>query len=235
MKKKLQVFVSSTYTDLTEERQAAVQAILDAGHIPAGMELFKAGNASQLQTIYRWIDECDIYMLILGGRYGSIDLDSQKSYTQLEYEYAIKNNVPVFSVVLTNKMLHFKAAHQDEDKIFEKTNNKKYDEFKKLVMSKIVREVDSIDKISIAIHTTLIEFQQDSSLKLKGWIKNDSDANNNIVTTDTELLFENYNLLKQNSVLTITVDELKTKNIELEFKLQILQKQLDIIKKTVTN
>ena len=47
MNKKLQVFVSSTYTDLIEERQAAVEAILDAGHIPAGMELFKAGNESQ--------------------------------------------------------------------------------------------------------------------------------------------------------------------------------------------
>ena len=55
MNKKLQVFVSSTYTDLIEERQAAVQAILDAGHIPAGMELFKAGNESQLKTIYKWI------------------------------------------------------------------------------------------------------------------------------------------------------------------------------------
>ena len=32
MNKKLQVFVSSTYTDLIEERQAAVEAILDAGH-----------------------------------------------------------------------------------------------------------------------------------------------------------------------------------------------------------
>lgn len=56
MNKKLQVFVSSTYTDLIEERQAAVEAILDAGHIPAGMELFKAGNESQLKTIYKWID-----------------------------------------------------------------------------------------------------------------------------------------------------------------------------------
>lgn len=69
MNKKLQVFVSSTYTDLIEERQAAVEAILDAGHIPAGMELFKAGNESQLKTIYKWIDQSDVYMLILGGRY----------------------------------------------------------------------------------------------------------------------------------------------------------------------
>ena len=45
--KKLQVFISSTYIDLKNERQAAVEAVLDAGHIPAGMELFKAGNETQ--------------------------------------------------------------------------------------------------------------------------------------------------------------------------------------------
>jgi hypothetical protein len=59
-KKKLQVFVSSTYTDLHEERQAAVEAILTAGHIPAGMELFAAGDESQMSVIKRWIDESDI-------------------------------------------------------------------------------------------------------------------------------------------------------------------------------
>ena len=94
MNKKLQVFVSSTYTDLIEERQAAVEAILDAGHIPAGMELFKAGNESQLKTIYKWIDQSDVYMLILGGRYGSIENKTGKSYTQLEYEYALSKGIP---------------------------------------------------------------------------------------------------------------------------------------------
>ena len=102
MNKKIQVFISSTYTDLIEERQAAVEAILDAGHIPAGMELFKAGNESQLKTIYKWIDESDVYMLILGGRYGTVEPKSEKSYTQLEYEYALSKNIPVFSVVINN-------------------------------------------------------------------------------------------------------------------------------------
>ncbi|WP_375546918.1 DUF4062 domain-containing protein [Paenibacillus sp.] len=69
MKKKLQVFISSTYTDMLEERQAAVTAVLNAGHIPAGMELFKSGDQSQKDTLTRWIDESDAYMLILGGRY----------------------------------------------------------------------------------------------------------------------------------------------------------------------
>jgi hypothetical protein len=81
MESKLQVFISSTYTDLIPERQAAVQSILKAGHIPAGMELFTAGDRSQWEVIQRWIMDADIYMLILGGRYGAIEPDSGLSYT----------------------------------------------------------------------------------------------------------------------------------------------------------
>ena len=99
--KKLQVFVSSTYTDLKEERQAAVEAILSAGHIPAGMELFTAGDESQMTVIKRWIDESDVYLLLLGGRYGSVEKVSGKSYTHLEYEYAIsKNNARLFRLFI---------------------------------------------------------------------------------------------------------------------------------------
>lgn len=53
MKKKLQVFISSTYKDLQDERQSAVEAVLSTNNIPAGMELFKAGNNSQWETIKR--------------------------------------------------------------------------------------------------------------------------------------------------------------------------------------
>lgn len=90
LRKKLQVFISSTFNDLIEERQAAVEGILNAGHIPAGMELFKSGNESQLETVKRWIDESDVYLLILGGRYGVIEPESGKSYTHVEYEYALE-------------------------------------------------------------------------------------------------------------------------------------------------
>lgn len=65
MRKKLQVYISSTFYDLIEERQAAVEAILNTGHIPAGVELFF--NESPLKTRKRWIDESDVYILILGG------------------------------------------------------------------------------------------------------------------------------------------------------------------------
>ena len=111
MTKKLQIFVSSTYTDLIEERQAAVETILHALHIPAGMELFSAGNDSQLTVIKRWIDDSDLFMLILGGRYGSIEPKTGNSYIQVEYEYALEKNVPVFALVLDDDFLNRKGKN----------------------------------------------------------------------------------------------------------------------------
>ena len=94
--KRLQVFVSSTYTDLKEERQAAVEMILTAGHIPAGMELFTAGDESQMDAIKQWIDQSDVYLLILGGRYGSLEPQTGQSYIELEYRYALHQQKPLF-------------------------------------------------------------------------------------------------------------------------------------------
>ena len=105
VKKRLQVFVSSTFNDLKNERQAAVEAILSAGHIPAGMELFTAGDESQMEVIKQWIDESDVYLLILGGRYGSVEPKTGKSYTQLEYEYALGLGKPLFACVVNEAAL----------------------------------------------------------------------------------------------------------------------------------
>jgi hypothetical protein len=199
MNKKLQVFVSSTYKDLIEERQAAVEAILDAGHIPAGMELFKAGNETQLKTIYRWIDESDVYMLILGGRYGSIESKSGKSYTQLEYEYALSKDIPVFAVVLTQTFLTMKINLLGLQNVVDSSDN--YQTFKTLVMSKIVREVDDCKDIKITIHSTLNDFTYEYALA--GWSRNTPE-------NDTaQLLRDNNTLMKENLTLSKQVQKLK--------------------------
>ena len=93
--RKLQIFVSSTFSDLSLERQGAVEAILQSGHIPAGMELFSAANQEQMDVIRDWIRNSDALMLLLGGRYGSIEPSSGKSYVHLEYEFALSENKPI--------------------------------------------------------------------------------------------------------------------------------------------
>lgn len=197
MNKKLQVFVSSTYTDLIEERQAAVQAILDAGHIPAGMELFKAGK-SQMRTIQKWIDDSDIYMLILGGRYGSIEEESGLSYTELEYRYALSKNMPVFAIVLEDRLLYTKAASHGKNTVFENENIDKYETFKSLVMSKIIKKINNINSIEAVVHSTINDIQYDDDYSLVGWVKGTTINNDPKITNRMKFLeTENKNLKSQ--------------------------------------
>ena len=92
-----QVFVSSTFMDLIEERQEVIQTLLEAGCIPAGMELFPASDEEKWALIKRVIDECDYYVLVIGGRYGSLDPEKGISYTEMEYDYAVEQGKPVMA------------------------------------------------------------------------------------------------------------------------------------------
>ncbi len=176
--KRLQVFVSSTYIDLKEERQAAVEAILEAGHIPAGMELFTAGDESQMQVIKQWIDQSDVYLLILGGRYGSIELTTGKSYIHLEYEYALEKEIPVFSCVLRNPD---KRAMEkgDINKYLERKNPAQYEEFKNLVTSKMVKFWQKPEEIKTSIILTLNEFEKRNNMI--GWVRSNQQINSTLM------------------------------------------------------
>lgn len=102
MNKKYQVFISSTYKDLIEERAAVSQCLLDCGCIPVGMEQFPASGMSQMEYIKKMLMDCDYYILILAGRYGSTDTDGI-GFTEKEYDYAKSIDLPVMSFVIENE------------------------------------------------------------------------------------------------------------------------------------
>lgn len=95
MDKIYQVFVSSTYEDLKEERQEVMAAVVSTGNVPIGMEYFPAGDAAPFDYIKKQIDEADYYILVVAGKYGSINKDTGISYTEMEFDYAIEKKVPV--------------------------------------------------------------------------------------------------------------------------------------------
>lgn len=98
MKKKYQVFISSTYEDLKEERIAVTQCLLDNDCIPVGMEQFPASGMSQMEYIEKILDDCDYYVLIIAGRYDSLDKDGV-GFTEKEFDYAITKGIPVMSFI----------------------------------------------------------------------------------------------------------------------------------------
>lgn len=186
-KRKLQVFVSSTYNDLTEERQAAVEAILSAGHIPAGMELFAADGKSQMEVIKRWIDESDVFLLILGGRYGSIEPDSGKSYIHLEYEYASEKGKPLFAVVILEAHLNEKVKAYGLE-VTETQHSEKLNTFRELVTSKMVEFWSDPRDIQLAIHKTLGDFETREDVI--GWIRADQAVDAGTLEEMTRLSVE---------------------------------------------
>jgi len=171
--RKLQVFVSSTYNDMKLERQAAVTAVLEAGHIPAGMELFSAGDSEQFEVIKNWIDQSDVFMLILGGRYGSIEPVSQKSYIECEFRYALLKGKKVFSLVLSEELLAQKVKQLGVSAI-ERQSTEKYNEFKSLVLSKMCGIFSSLPELQKETFKSLAAISNDKALL--GWVRPSRNA-----------------------------------------------------------
>ena len=98
MDRRYQVFISSTFTDLVDERREVMQALLEMDCLPAGMELFPAGDTDQWTLIKGVIERSDYYLVILAGRYGSTT-EEGVSYTEKEYDYAVQIGIPVMGFV----------------------------------------------------------------------------------------------------------------------------------------
>lgn len=94
MERKHQVFVSSTYKDLIEERKEVIHALLELDCIPAGMELFPATDEDAWSLITEVIDDCDYYLLIIAGKYGSTNTEGL-GYTEMEFDYAASQGKPI--------------------------------------------------------------------------------------------------------------------------------------------
>jgi hypothetical protein len=202
MQKKLQVFISSTFKDLQEERQAAVEAVLNSGHIPAGMELFKSGDKSQKETIKRWIEESDVYMLILGGRYGSIEEESGKSYTHWEYDYAGELGKPRFAIVIEDSYLDDKVKNFGKE-VIERDHPKEYEEFKVDVLSKMSKFYSDIKDIKLTVLESLKEFERNTDLS--GWVSGKDVSNHQL------LLQRNFEIMEENIKLKAEIESIKKK------------------------
>lgn len=160
-----QVFVSSTYEDLKEERIEVMNALIERNCIPVGMEYFPACNLEQFEYIKRLIDEVDYYVLIVAGKYGSIEKESKKSYTQLEYEYAKSKNIPIASFVINS--INDLASSKVESTLKGKN---RLNNFRQLVMSDRMCKKWA-NKIELAKHVQNSIEELILSSPREGWVR----------------------------------------------------------------
>jgi len=83
------------------------------------MEQFGARKSDPLTTCLTEVEPSDIYVGIIGMRYGSEDLKTGKSFSQLEYEKAIEQNKEILiylidemSSSVTPNLIQFDRIHK---------------------------------------------------------------------------------------------------------------------------
>jgi len=96
--RKYQVFVSSTFTDLHEARQELMVALLAQGMIPTGLELHPGEGNKRWTVIQDVIRECDYYLILLGGRYGTLS-PIGLSHVHREFVYATTKKKPALALL----------------------------------------------------------------------------------------------------------------------------------------
>lgn len=168
-----QVFVSSTYEDLKEERKQVTQAILESDCFPAGMELFPASSKSQWEMIQQVIDESDVYLVIIAGRYGSIKKGKKPiSYTEMEFNYARKIDKPIIALIHSN----IGSLSSDKCEKSEQGQTLLNQFTEKAKDGRVVKFWNNKDDIKSAVMGALNALKDDLRIKNCGWIKANSDG-----------------------------------------------------------
>lgn len=164
MDKRFQVFISSTYSDLKEERSLVMRTIMSLNCIPAGMELFPAFDAEQLEFIKRVIDDCDYYILIVGGRYGSLT-DEGISYTEKEFDYAKQKGLPILAF-LHNDLDSIPLGKSEKDPI----QRERLNQFReKVATGRLIQFWNTAEDLSGKVATSLsLTIMQSPAV---GWVR----------------------------------------------------------------
>jgi hypothetical protein len=163
VEKREQVFISSTYMDLQEERQAIIQTLLQADCLPAGMELFPASDDEKWDLIKRVIDDSDYYILVVGGRYGSTDQDGL-SFTEKEYDYAKEVGKPIMA------FLHGEPGSIPVEKSeLDAAARNKLDAFRAKAGSKMAKFWTTAEGLAGAVALSLIQTRK--THPAEGWVR----------------------------------------------------------------
>lgn len=208
--KKYQIFISSTYTDLKEERIAVRDAVLMLRQFPVGMEQFTASDDDQWKVIQKLIDCSDYYVLIVGKRYGSLIKDGEHagiSYTQREFEYALSKGVPILAFIKDNKASFSGGAFETDPEKMQKLK----DFTEEVKSGRVVQWFKNPNELATQVTASLYQAIQKNDRP--GWIRGDQTNIESKVEELIDLLKDEYGFSDSD-----TADDFDVEVEDFEFK-----------------
>lgn len=94
------IYVSSSYTDLIEQREAIYRVLRQLGHDVIAMEDYVASDQRPLDRCLEDVARSDIYVGVIAWRYGYVPEGTTSSITELEFRQARKCGIPTLIFVL---------------------------------------------------------------------------------------------------------------------------------------
>jgi len=199
--KKYQIFVSSTYKDLIVARAEVIKVILDIYHIPIGMEMFNADNDDQWEVIKNTIDGSDYYIIIVGHRYGSTK--GNISYTEKEFDYAKKKNIPVLAFIKNEN-----AATTPDERDNKPELKVKLDKFRnKVKKSRMVDFWETEHQLGQQVLASLVKIM--NKTPRTGWVRADQATSSEVSEQLAALIKDNRELRDELEQLRINVKSKK--------------------------
>jgi len=170
MNKRYQVFLSSTKTDLEAVRRNIALALLEDKFIPVGMEQFGAAPIDSWELIKKFIDQCDYYVVLVGGKYGSIHPEKKLGFTECEFDYAIERGIPILAFLHRNpQKLTGEQLESDPER------REMLDTFRYKIERQSKINVDYWDNEDQLIHRVQVSLSKATDLVPRpGWIPGDS-------------------------------------------------------------
>lgn len=218
-----EIFISSTFEDLKDERRELIEATIHLKNIPVVMELFSAADESQWEFIKKRIDACDYYVIILSDRYGSVDKDGI-GYVEKEYDYAVSVGKPVIGFMRDQAAIdHLRTDHREQE------NKEKLSAFKKKVSQKLYKRWSNKDELVKFYYSSIIELINNKPQG--GWVRKGS-LNSEQLQQEYIVALQRENKLKeQKEKLETIINELRNEIVRLES----LDSSAQIIAANLTN
>ncbi len=189
MDKRYQVFISSTYEDLIDERQRVLKVLPELKCIPIGMELFPASDKKSWDYIKKVINNCDYCIVISAGKYGTIIDGEQISFTEKEYDYAIEKDIPVLPFIHEDIGSISSSKVDSDSAIRDKLNNF----HKKLNSNHLCNFFQNKDDLVLKVSMSILQLSEENPAA--GWIRT-SDADE-IYAQDKVKLLDQIEFLKK--------------------------------------
>src|SRR5215211_3984563 len=108
------VYISSTYSDLSDVREEAYRVLRKMGHDVVAMEDYVATDQRPLDKCLADVDSCDIYVGIFAWRYGYVPPNEEQSITELEFREAVQEGKSAL-LFLLNEEAPWPRSKADRD------------------------------------------------------------------------------------------------------------------------